>query len=123
MDPLPPVTPRCDGLYVAQWPEQDSFSYLRFYPDCWVTHVSSVGTPEQVARWIGRKRRDLGQGRYVMAGYEILFCLVSPRGRVDYTGVVPPDAALIELNSHSLINQHRGTAVHDFVPIAGFGVP
>jgi hypothetical protein len=117
----PPATPRCDGLYVAQWPGQGSFSYLRFYADCWVTHVSSTGTPEQVARWIGRQRRDLSQGRYVLVDGEILFCLTSSSGRVDYTGYIPSGAASLDLRSHSLINQHEGTAIHDFVPIPAFG--
>jgi len=114
------VTPRCDGLYVAQWADQGSYSYLRFYPDGWVTQVSSTGTPEQVARWIDRDRTDLSQGRSVLVDGEILFSLVSPTGRVDYFGHVPAGAASLDLHSHSLINQHEGAALHDFVPIPEF---
>jgi serine/threonine protein kinase len=104
--------PRFDGLYCAR-----GGAYLRFTRSEEVYSVTSTGTAEQVARWLGPGKRDLSCGKYTVRGRNISFTTASREGEVDYSGQLSGDAVELNLNIYSHINGNRSEHVYSFAPI------
>jgi hypothetical protein len=104
---------RYDGLYQSE-KEGDHWYYLRFYEDATVLSVTSVGTPAQVARWFNKQYQYGGKGTYSIDGDHIKFSETSRDGIVDHEGAII-EGGKLKLNSHSHINDHRGTQTYQFV--------
>jgi hypothetical protein len=104
---------RYDGLYQSE-KEDTAWYYLRFYKDGTVLSVTSIGTPAQVARWLNKQYQDAGKGAYSIDGDHLKFSETSPSGTVDYDGTII-EGGKLKLNSHSHINDHRGTSTYQFV--------
>ena len=103
---------RFDGLY--QNGCENYFYYLRFFEDGQVVQVSSTGTPEEVSRWL--KRGYERSGTYALMGDRISFAIVSPVGRVRYSGVIL-NSETLRLDSHSEINGYdKSGAIFRFHP-------
>lgn len=83
--------------------EDESSSYLRFFPDGTVVSVTSTGEPHQVIKWFGHDFEM--QGSYRINDKYIEFQTTSKQGTVEYAGNII-DSNLMELNWHSKINGH-----------------
>ena len=104
-----------EGLYATEI-EDEVRSYLRFYPDGHVSSVSSTGTPEDVAAWLGRSHSDSGQGDYEQAGAWLAFHSSTSFGTVAYEGQL--DGTALRLHWTSQINGAEGDDTYHFVPVS-----
>lgn len=105
-DPLSP-TLHFDGLYQGPeetWQGYRGWSYLRIMPNGDVVDVSSIGTPQEVIRWLNPDRINASKGRVTLQGKKISFSTVSSAGQVDYLGEV--NGSQIVLDIYSRINGH-----------------
>jgi hypothetical protein len=102
---------RFDGLYATELSDGARY-YARFFPDGYVATSNSIGSPEQVIRWIGREAPMPDGGTYVVTGSKVQFDSTNKNGTVKYEGDIEQNALV--LRSHSLINGHRGVARYIF---------
>jgi hypothetical protein len=107
-------TVRYDGVYQAESSSDYSY-FLRFYADSTVVHVSSTGTPGQVAEWFG-KGNHTGEGEFVISGNQISFMTRSVFAVIEWEGTIH-SATHLQLNSLSHENGHRATRDFHFVAV------
>lgn len=92
-----------NGLY---WQASDEVSsYLRFYDDGRVIHVSSIGSPQDLANWFHWQSDNLSRGMFFIRGQEIALTATSEYGTVAYNGRIISPRSLI-LDHYSFINGH-----------------
>ena len=111
----PTASLRYDGLYESKSPK--SHKLLRLYPDGHVSTVSSLGTVEQVAGWIGREHEGTSQAELTVDGAALSFRTVHQNGAIDYQGTLAPDGSL-HIHWISGINHREGDDVYLFRPLA-----
>lgn len=97
------VVSASEGSSLWREKEDTYFQYLRFYSDGSVLGVSSPSSPAEVQSWF--KAPYENSGKYTITGSEIKFSLTSPRGTVDYDGVIEDTS--LQLSTFSHINNKR----------------
>ncbi|MDQ5823794.1 MAG: hypothetical protein M3441_06215 [Chloroflexota bacterium] len=131
--------PRTDGLYrTAQSKALEMhgeegmpyWNYLRFYPDGRVISTSTTGTPAQIAAWFAQEVVNdtyLPMGDYRADGHTFSFTTQARAENVDKDGyeyetrveymvtIQDDNANLLQVQSYSHINGHRGTELYEFV--------
>ncbi|NIP99418.1 MAG: hypothetical protein GWM98_02540 [Nitrospinaceae bacterium] len=83
--------------------EQTYWHYLRFYEDQTVLTVSSVGSPENFARWFRKENYPkiyFSLGGYYFEEGQIKFSSTSREGVVDYEGTILKDGLRLKTFSH-----------------------
>jgi WD40 repeat protein len=105
------VVLRFDGLYQSK---NAKYDWLRFYDDgTFIDATTAGGTPEQVAKWFDRKNESMTRGKYTINGAKVAFTIVTPRGNIEYEGVLTGERIL--LNYKSLITGNKGEEEYHFV--------
>jgi len=107
---------RFDGVYKTTQNAlagANYWGYLRFYPDGEVIECSSTSLPQDLHKWFSREHGGLSHGIVAMQEKRVSFSAVDEQGTVDFTGLIDGDQLRLEF--HSLVNDHRGTDVYQFV--------
>lgn len=107
---------RFDGVYRTaqnQLGGTNYTGYLRFYPDGEVIECSTTSSPQDIHTWFSREHIGLSHGVVTIQEKRVSFSAADEQGTVEFSGVIDGDQLRLEF--HSLINDHRGSDVYQFV--------
>lgn len=107
-----PRKPKTNGIYVARTQGYSRYHYLRFFLDGGVVGCPSPLTPDKIEPHLTQYNPYIGSGVWNKHRGIITFTTESNEGRIDYRGLLEPEALVLMKHSH--INGYRGVEKYTF---------